>query len=62
MILVVGATGKLGSDITLRLLQQGKAVRALLRRNSPAEAMASQGMAVSPKQLLAAGAGRCTAT
>ena len=56
MILVVGATGKLGGDIALRLLQQGKPVRALLRRNSPAEAMAAQGMAVSPQALLAAGA------
>ncbi|MCU0510899.1 MAG: SDR family oxidoreductase [Anaerolineae bacterium] len=56
MILVVGATGRLGGDIALRLLSQGKPVRVLLRRNSPAEAMASQGMAVSPKDLLAAGA------
>ena len=56
MILVVGATGKLGGDIALRLLAQGKPVRVLLRHNSPAEAMAAQGMAVSPKQLLNAGA------
>ena len=56
MILVVGATGKVGGDITLRLLAQGKPVRVLLRPNSPAENMAAQGMAVSPKDLLAAGA------
>ncbi len=56
MILVVGATGNLGGDITLRLLQQGKRVRVLLRHNSPAEAMAAQGMATSPKQLLDDGA------
>lgn len=56
MILVVGATGNLGGDIALRLLQQGKPVRVLLRHNSPAEAMAAQGMAVSPQALLAAGA------
>ncbi len=56
MILVVGATGNLGGDIALRLLQQGKPVRVLLRHNSPAEAMAAQGMATSPKRLLEAGA------
>jgi NADH dehydrogenase len=56
MILVVGATGRLGGDIALRLLAQGKPVRVLLRRNSPAETLAAQGMAVSPKDLIAAGA------
>jgi uncharacterized protein YbjT (DUF2867 family) len=56
MILVAGATGRLGGDITLRLLQQGKPVRVLLRRNSVAEMLASQGMAVSPQRLLDAGA------
>ena len=56
MILVVGATGKLGGDIALRLLGQGKTVRVLLRRDSPARAMAAQGMAVDPEELLAAGA------
>lgn len=56
MILVVGATGKLGGDIALRLLAQGKAVRVLLRHTSPAEELAKQGMAVSPRDLLAAGA------
>ncbi len=56
MILVVGATGNLGGDVALRLLQQGKPVRVLLRRNSPAEAMAAQGMATSPQKLIDAGA------
>jgi NADH dehydrogenase len=56
MILVVGATGRLGGDVALRLLSQGKPVRVLLRHNSPAEALAAQGMAVDPKDLLAAGA------
>jgi NADH dehydrogenase len=56
MILVVGATGRLGGDIALRLLAQGRPVRVLLRQNSPAEEMAKQGLAVSPKDLLAAGA------
>jgi len=56
MILVVGGTGKLGGDIALRLLAQGKPVRVLLRKNSPAAQMAKQGMAVDPKDLLAAGA------
>ncbi len=55
MILVVGATGILGGAITRRLLDEGKAVRILLRRNSPAEQMALQGMATSPKTLIAAG-------
>ena len=56
MILVVGATGSVGGAIALRLLEQGKAVRVLLRPNSPAEALAAQGMATSPKRLLEAGA------
>lgn len=56
MILVVGATGNLGGDIALRLLRQGKPVRVLLRHNSPAEAMAAQGMATRPQTLIDAGA------
>ena len=56
MILVVGATGILGGLITQRLLANGKDVRVLLRCNSPAEQMAPQGMATSPKALIAAGA------
>lgn len=56
MILIVGATGKLGGTIALHLLQQGKPVRVLLRKNSPADVLASQGMAIPQKQLLDAGA------
>lgn len=56
MILVVGGTGILGGLIARRLLGEGKEVRILLRRNSQAEAMASQGMATSPQALIAAGA------
>lgn len=56
MDLVVGATGLLGGAITRLLLAEGRDVRVLLRHNSPAEAMAAQGMATSPKTLLEAGA------
>jgi uncharacterized protein YbjT (DUF2867 family) len=56
MILVVGATGILGGLITHRLLGEGKHVRILLRHNSPAEQMALQGMATSPRSLIEAGA------
>ena len=44
MILVVGATGQLGGSITKRLLEQGKEVRILVRRDSPSEQLAQQGM------------------
>jgi uncharacterized protein YbjT (DUF2867 family) len=56
MILVVGATGLLGGQIALKLLAQGKNVRVLLRRNSPAVELATQGRATAPLQLMAAGA------
>jgi NADH dehydrogenase len=56
MILVVGATGILGGMITKRLLGEGKDVRILVRHNSPAEQMAVQGMATSPRSLIEAGA------
>lgn len=56
MILVVGATGLLGGQITQLLRKQGKDVRVLLRHNSPAEVMAGQGMATAPRTLLDAGA------
>ncbi len=56
MILVVGATGRLGGAITRQLLAQGKAVRILVRHNSPSEALAAQGMATSAQSLIAAGA------
>jgi uncharacterized protein YbjT (DUF2867 family) len=56
MILVVGATGLLGGLITRQLLERGEEVRVLLRENSPAEQMAQQGMATSPRSLVEAGA------
>jgi uncharacterized protein YbjT (DUF2867 family) len=56
MILVVGATGRLGGMITQRLLEQGKQVRALVRHNSPSEELARQGMATPAQALIDAGA------
>jgi NADH dehydrogenase len=56
MILIVGATGILGGMITQRLLGEGKDVRILVRHNSPAEQMAMQGMATSPRALIDASA------
>ncbi len=56
MILVVGTTGTLGGMITQRLLEEKKDVRILVRHDSPAEAMAAQGMATSPRVLIEAGA------
>ena len=45
MILVVGATGRLGGMITQRLPAAGKEVRILVRHNSPSEELAKQGLA-----------------
>lgn len=56
MILVVGATGRLGGLITEQLCTRGERVRALVRRDSPAEQLAAQGLATSPQRLVAAGA------
>ncbi|HUE87542.1 MAG TPA: SDR family oxidoreductase [Vicinamibacterales bacterium] len=56
MILVVGATGRLGGEITQRLLARGDRVRVLVRKDSPAEQLAQQGLATSPERLIAAGA------
>ncbi len=56
MILIVGATGILGGMITQKLLAEGKDVRVLVRHDSPAEAMALQGLATSPQVLIEAGA------
>jgi uncharacterized protein YbjT (DUF2867 family) len=56
MILVVGASGRLGGLITERLLARGDRVRVLLRPDSPAEQLAAQGLATSPTRLLGAGA------
>lgn len=56
MILVAGATGVLGGMIAGRLLNEGKQVRVLVRHNSPAEQLAPQGLATSPRSLIDAGA------
>jgi uncharacterized protein YbjT (DUF2867 family) len=56
MILVAGATGRLGGMITRRLLEQGREVRILVRHNSPSEELAKQGMATSAQSLIEAGA------
>jgi uncharacterized protein YbjT (DUF2867 family) len=56
MILVAGATGLLGGSITRQLLAQGHEVRILVRRNSPSEQLAQQGMATPARALIEAGA------
>jgi uncharacterized protein YbjT (DUF2867 family) len=56
MILVVGATGILGGLITQRLVAGGREVRILVRRNSPSEELAKQGLATSAQSLIEAGA------
>ncbi|MCE7979780.1 MAG: SDR family oxidoreductase [Caldilinea sp. CFX5] len=56
MILVVGATGRLGGAIAHLLLQQGRAVRILCRADSPSVALAQQGLATPAQRLIAAGA------
>ena len=56
MILVVGATGSLGGRIVRGLLEQGKDVRVFVRRDSPSEQMAQQGLAHTVQSLIDAGA------
>lgn len=56
MILVVGATGSLGGDITRKLLAQGREVSILVRQNSPSVELAKQGLATSAEALIEAGA------
>jgi uncharacterized protein YbjT (DUF2867 family) len=56
MILVVGATGRMGGTITRQLLAQGRDVRILIRENSPSEQLAPQGMATAAGTLIDAGA------
>jgi uncharacterized protein YbjT (DUF2867 family) len=56
MILVVGATGRVGGTITRQLLEQGKEVRILVRENSPSAQLAPQGLATDSSTLIAAGA------
>lgn len=56
MILVVGATGRLGGNIVRLLLAKGKSVRILVRHNSPSVELAKQGLATPAEALIAAGA------
>ena len=56
MILVVGATGRLGGLIAQRLLASGKDVRILVRPNSPSQYLARQGLATPAPLLIDAGA------
>lgn len=56
MILVVGATGIVGGMITRQLLKQDRAVRILVRNNSPSAQLAQEGRATSAESLIEAGA------
>ncbi len=56
MIAVIGATGVLGGMITRRLLDQGKEVRILVRRDSPSAQLALEGRATSAESLIEMGA------
>lgn len=56
MVLIVGATGILSGLITRLALNKGERVRILVRENSPAEVMALERMATSPKSLVEYGA------
>jgi uncharacterized protein YbjT (DUF2867 family) len=56
MILVVGATGIVGGMIARRLLEEGKEVRVLVRRDSPSSQLVQQGLATSAEELIKAGA------
>ena len=54
--LIVGATGSLGGRVTRGLLQQGKDVRILTRKNPISEELAKQGRANTAQSLIEAGA------
>jgi len=56
MILVAGATGLLGGSIAKNLLEKGKQVRILVRKNSPSVELARQGRATDARILIQAGA------
>ena len=56
MIVVIGATGIVGGMITRQLLEQGKEVRILVRRDSPSEQLAQEGRANSAEKLIEVGA------
>lgn len=62
MILVVGATGVVGGMVTRGLLEEGKDVRILVRRDSPSSQLVQQGLATSAESLIESGRNRCTAT
>ena len=53
MHLVVGATGRLGGALTVRLLARGERVRVLVRPRDPDR---DQVRALAPEQLIALGA------
>jgi uncharacterized protein YbjT (DUF2867 family) len=56
MIVVIGATGIVGGMITRQLLERGKEVRILVRRDSPSSQLVQQGLATSAESLIEAGA------
>jgi uncharacterized protein YbjT (DUF2867 family) len=56
MILVVGATGVVGGMTARGLLEQGKEVRVLVRRDSPSSQLVQQGLATSAEALIELGA------
>jgi NADH dehydrogenase len=56
MILVVGATGVVGGMIARGLLEQGREVRVLVRRDSPSSQLVQQGLATSAETLSQSGA------
>jgi NADH dehydrogenase len=56
MILVVGATGVVGGMTARGLLEQGKEVRVLVRRDSPSSQLVQQGLATSSEELIELGA------
>ena len=56
MILVVGATGVVGGMTARGLLEQGKEVRVLVRRDSPSSQLVQQGLATSAEELIELGA------
>ena len=56
MILVAGATGVVGGMIARELLEQGKEVRVLVRRDSPSSQLVQRGLATSAETLIETGA------
>ena len=56
MILVVGATGVVGGMIARGLLEQGKEVRVLVRRDTPSSQLVQHGLATSAESLIESGA------